>query len=70
MKLELLGGVEPPLPPYQGGVLTVLTTVANGGSDRIRTRALRLTKPLLWPAELRSLNFFFRVDQSQRVNNF
>ncbi len=69
MKLELLGGVEPPLPPYQGGVLTVLTTVAwrpreesNPSLVAYKTSALSLS--------YRAFDFFLRVEQSQREDKF
>ena len=38
--MERVSGIEPPYPPWQGGVLPLNYTRNNGGSDEIRTRDL------------------------------
>ena len=38
--MERVSGIEPPCPPWQGGVLPLNYTRINGGSDEIRTRDL------------------------------
>ena len=38
--MERVSGIEPPCPPWQGGVLPLNYTRNNGGPDEIRTRDL------------------------------
>ena len=38
--MERVSGIEPPYPPWQGGVLPLNYTRTHGGSDEIRTRDL------------------------------
>ena len=38
--MERVSGIEPPYPPWQGGVLPLNYTRNHGGSDEIRTRDL------------------------------
>jgi hypothetical protein len=49
--MERTAGIEPALPPWEGGVLP-LTPRPHGASGEIRTHDLRLTEAALCPLEL------------------
>lgn len=40
LHMEQMSGIEPPCPPWQGGVLPLNYSRKNGGSDEDRTRDL------------------------------